>query len=522
MHTTHKRISAAVLSLALGFATIGAPVFTPTALAQTTITAGQVSTVNLTKNVSLTIDKYAGEPGGTNPRLGDVEFVIKKVDLGTATLDTLAGWQEVNDIQADMAGGTLPTTTADSWTVTTTATGDPVSLTTTNAETYRTAGTGDFKAGLYLVTEQQYGNYSVAKPFLVALPYTDASGAWEYSRTVEPKNQALSVTKDVEDKGATLNSAINYTINASIPAGELNRFTITDTLPGELNLESTPTVTLAKAGVAIDLPTLTSSHYALSTTGDIITIEFNGDGLGLLATERAKTGNADLQVQVKFGAKIVSLPVNGIIRNDVTIELPNGGEISTDPADPNDGAETRLGDLTINNVDKDGKLIAIDGTTVTRGSTFELWRCQLNGDGDLALIGSKLSAVIEDAGTKTVVESFTADATGVVELQGVQVMDWVNGQAVTDEDLCVVQIEPPTGYVLNPDLVEVVYSNSDPAAGNYGMTATVTNLEDSITGQLPATGGGGTLAMIAAGVLVAIAGGFAALRGNRGGTRARR
>lgn len=47
------------------------------------------------------------------------------------------------------------------------------------------------------------------------------------------------------------------------------------------------------------------------------------------------------------------------------------------------------------------------------------------------------------------------------------------------------------------------------------MVVNVTNLEDTITGQLPATGGNGTMILIGAGVLVAAAGGAAAVRGNR-------
>lgn len=98
-----------------------------------------------------------------------------------------------------------------------------------------------------------------------------------------------------------------------------------------------------------------------------------------------------------------------------------------------------------------------------------------------------------------------------------QVLDWVNGGAPTAEigrDLCVVETSAPTGYVLNPEPQQVEFVDAtDP--DNFDMVVNVTNLEQDGAGPLPSTGGQGTMALIAGGLLVAVAGGFAALRGNR-------
>lgn len=100
MNPTSKRISAAVLSLALGFTIAGAPILAPVASAQTSITAGEASTVTLGSNVSLTINKYDGLPVTDPADLDnlaplDATFEIRKVQL-TNNLDTLAGWQELS------------------------------------------------------------------------------------------------------------------------------------------------------------------------------------------------------------------------------------------------------------------------------------------------------------------------------------------------------------------------------------------------------------------------------------------
>src|SRR5699024_11617335 len=82
-----------------------------------------------------------------------------------------------------------------------------------------------------------------------------------------------------------------------------------------------------------------------------------------------------LEVVVTFPAQIVSLPADGIIRNDIEVLLPNNGLVTTEPNpdDPDDagtGAETHLGSLTINKRDAAGELILNDS------AKFELWRCQ--------------------------------------------------------------------------------------------------------------------------------------------------
>ena len=96
------------------------------------------------------------------------------------------------------------------------------------------------------------------------------------------------------------------------------------------------------------------------------------------------------------------------------------------------------------------------------------------------------------------------------------VMDWVNGglpTAETGNALCVVETEAPEDFVINPEPQPVSYTEADD--DNFAMTADVVNLPDTIDGQLPSTGGQGTMALIAAGVLVAAAGGAASVRANR-------
>lgn len=504
MKKNHRRITAAVLSLSLGF-TAAAPVMAPLATAQ--ITADQSSSVDLEADVSLTINKREGDPvPGADPSdapgtpLAGVGFRIEKVTL-TNTLGTTAGWEEVSTLDA---GDTdLPTTEIGTFT---TGAGGSINISTdTNP---------DFTVGVYRVTEIQSGNYSTAAPFLVTLPFTDSdTGVWEYNQVVAPKNQQLSVSKGVSDAGATLGSTIDYTINASVPAGDLNQFAIVDPLPTELTLAEDAPVTISAENV-----TFNPDDYTVERTGQTLTVTFNESGREALQT--ARTTDPALAAVVEFSPTITGIPTNGIIRNDVTLQLPNGGVITTmpdpeTPDAPDNGAETRLGQLTINKTDASGAPIAIDDE-VTRGATFELWRCQ-GSESSLNVVGAPLEAALDDSGATPIPTTFTTGADGSITLPAVQVMDWVNGQATVDgeaDQLCVVETIAPNGYALNPEPQVVTYDTST-VEDAYDMVVTVENLEDSIIGQLPSTGGKGTLAIIAAGLLVAAAGAIAALRGNR-------
>ncbi|BAF55808.1 SpaH/EbpB family LPXTG-anchored major pilin [Corynebacterium glutamicum] len=515
MNPTPKRISAAVLSLALGFTIAGAPILAPVASAQ--ITADAVSSIDLDADVSLTIHKRLGEPdpngdptNAPGTALPNIQFRIEKVDLNNE-LDTLAGWSDLNTLQANAAGelDALIDAAENTGGKTTVAT---ISTGTTGTATIDQS-TPDFGVGVYLVTEIQNGNYTVAKPFLVTLPFADADGLWDYNQVVAPKNQVVSVSKDVADPGATIGSTINYTARASVPADDLDRFIVIDNLPTVLAVPADTDVVVESPA---DIELTEGTDYTLTITGQEVRVEFLPAGLTNLEVLRAN--DSELEVLVKFPSQIIGLPTDGIIRNDIEVLLPNDGRVTTDPTDPDnpgnpeDGAETHLGMLTINKVDDEDLPITADT------ASFQLWRCQ-DQAGRLQVTGSPLfgsnSLTIDDTPASHQINEFiTVD--GVATAYGVQVYNFVNGATPAvgvNDQLCVVETEAPEGYVLNPEPQAVSFDTD--TADPFDMVVNVTNLEDTLTGQLPATGGNGTMILIGAGVLVAAAGGAAAVRGNR-------
>lgn len=512
MHTKHKRISAAVLSLALGFSTIGSPVFIPTASAQTTITAGQASTVDTTQVASLTIEKYLGEPVGqhgttipadTTLTGFEAEFTIQQVT--GINLTTVDGWNIVKQLSDDVATGTAPAAAIAK--ISGLSFGTDVSQTTEATDSYSTTFS-NLGVGVYLVTETPQDNIQPAKPFFVTLPYTTTDGTgWSYDLTVKPKNQGTDhVTKTVADELATLGSTSTYTIEMTVPSeGDLTSINVKDTLPAELTYVADSVKVYHTSKVAGNEIT----SFANDSTAAALDLKITDTTT--LGTLKGKT------LIVEFDATIIALPTpvagnqGGDIDNHASIDLTIGGVTTTRTTDPDGPTTTRLGTLTITKKNSAGATITADS------ANFQVWRCSLEAGKWKVVDGGPLAKGLTEPKTT---DFSTTD--GEATIDGVQMADYVNDAEVitTTDTLCVVETKAPEGYVLNPEPQPVTVT----VPYDYTMTADVTNLtqEEGGTGQLPATGGGGTLAMIAAGVLVAIAGGFAALRGNRGGTRARR
>lgn len=519
MKKNHKRISAAVLSLALGFTIAGAPIVAPMAGAQASIISPEmVSTVDPDGEVSLTINKYAGEPGDTSTPLQSI-FKVEKINL-TNGLNTLAGWEEVAAKQAALPNS-LPAVTTDFWTLTTvggTATVSTAATTATN-ETVD----ADFNVGAYLVTETAPAGYTVSAPFIVTVPFTTDAGAWDYSQVVEPKNQTVTVKKSVDDAGVRLGEDLSYAISASLPAEDLSSLTIVDDLPDELSVAQNIVVSTTGATLLTDNITLVDvTDYTVSNSGNTLTVELTPTGLTKLNTLR--NDNPGLTLQVAFDATVVALPTNGVIRNDAIVNYPNlMVDTIDDPLDPNDadtGAETHLGSLTVNKQDASGAAIMTDT------ATFELWRCSLVGT-EWTVSGTALPVITDPAidteaevtAASPLATSFTTDATGTATIYGVQAFDFENGVSIAPatSTTCLVETVAPEGYNLNPQPIPVnTYVDPTHATPEfYNMVADVKNLANDDIVNLPETGGKGTMAMIAAGVLVAAAGGAAAVRGNR-------
>lgn len=501
MTTISRRLAAVIAAGALTFG--GTFVGVPVAYGQAgTETPAPVATpapagiIDPAHAVSLTINKYLGEPGNTSTPVPDspqVKFRIEKVS--GIDLNTQQGW-------TDLAALTAASAPIDAGF---TAVELPI---VGGKATINTAGNSQFTVGVYRVTELNTAGYSTAAPFLVTLPFSNTDGTWNYDQVVNPKNQSVQPNKQADDSQATLGGTMGYTINAPVPAGAMDRFVITDPLQAGLTLNAGSAQVIATGTAA---PALTATtDYTISEAGNTLTVTFTRSGLDKL--EAARKTDPSLQVSVKFTAKVSSIPAGGTIVNTATISLPNGASVTTDvdtdtdPTTPAVPTSTTFGDLTITKT----------GGTATEmnGAQFQIYQCQPDAAnaGKYQLLGAPLTLATAADGTATNATLTTANDTALA--YGLPASSFSGGATGTVANTyCALETKAPAGYVRNP---EPQLINYDAASRKFSVT--INNVKDSIIGQLPATGAWGIVLIFIVGLLLLARGLYTSYKDNKAQT----
>ncbi|MGC3906802.1 SpaH/EbpB family LPXTG-anchored major pilin [Corynebacterium propinquum] len=436
---------------------------------------------------------HHGAPSGDPHYLQGATFDIKRLDID---LTQQTGWRTLNDLVASPEGieniaehETQPAEANRSQT--TNGNGEAV---------FR-----DLPVGVYIVTEQPRDGYSTSAPFLVSLPFSDGeSGQWQYSRTVYPKNQELRPNKQVDAQGATLGSNMKYTINAPIPAGELEYLSITDALVSNLQLVTNSPAPKVTYSDGTQTPVeMDADDYNLDTANNTLYVDFTDAGLDKL--EEARKGRPNLQVHVQFEAKVVSLPDAGqSITNTAEVDYPNGATISTDsPAeDETDAKPTRTdyANLTIEKFTDDQ-----ENAATLAGAEFNLYRCvdkELKGEAIPVSTSDNLTVDFDvaTATTLTTVENEQNEREGIFRGYGIPVRTFAAGGTATQNyDYCVVETKAPNGFVRNPEVheVELQAANGDQAERLF---VRVENQRDNFLNSLPATGAWGIILVFLVGL----------------------
>lgn len=484
------RIAAAFAAGALTFT--GAGMVAPTALAQEngaepTLAPSQgAHQIDPNATGTLNIFKYEGDPGteyvdaaptGATPLPG-VTFNVQRVD--GVDLTTQDGWAELATMTpTNLQGNTLGATTA----VTTGANGQ---------------ATFTGPVGVYLVTETAFGSYTVAPPFLITLPYAGENGAWQYERNVYPKNQNVKPDKQVNDNDAALGENLHYTINAPVPAGDLDTLTITDPLNANLALVADSAVVTAENVTFVD------GDYTVSYADNTLVVDFTEAGLAKLQT--ARVGAPDLAVSVAFDAEVASLPTDGVITNTATVTYPNGATLNTD-VDVNGTptpTSTTFAPITIT---KTGT--GLESGDTLDGAVFEVYHCNAQDE----LLGEALTIATTNTGP-TATELTTggfANGQSTVTGFGLPATSFSGGNTGSVENTyCVLETQAPTGFVRNPEPQPVNY---DSASNTF--TVSVNNQKDSIFGQLPATGAWGIVIAFLIGLALLARGLYTSYRDNK-------
>lgn len=505
------------------------------AIAQDTaeVNASLVNQLNKGDEATLTIHKIAGGFQGTNQwgvekdvagtPLDGVAFDIYRVP--NVDLTTVQGWHDYNALQGKALSEFM---TPEN-----------------KVDTVKTANGGVAKyttdVGVYVVAENLdasdesvKGKYSPAAPFMTALPFTtENGGSWNRNVHVYPKNQENNATKTVADKGTQASQQNTYTISGSVPTIPANHegkyfdgYSLLDIFetgqwePNKDTIEAYIKVgekrTALEAG---DFQVSDTVDYADEAGKQAFTISLTRAGLDKLETavKGAGTTQVRLEADVK-GAVAKGVDVGDLV-NKATVFPPNIAEPNWDrskePDDPNTPPTTPPEETEV--VSKYGaidilKVSSENNEKTLAGATFELHKCVNGGKRgeQSALLDEKNSQPVKVGGNT----EWTTGADGKLTITGIQLEDWYDGDAQTDEfDYCLVETKAPEGFELLPKPINAQVNQATLGATEGPVTSVefaslnVENVPTTTqTFKLPATGewgrwwliGGGTLALLVA------------------------
>lgn len=452
--------------------------------------AANIANIDPSKTATLTIHKYqqpatptnlpnngtaltAAQLAGLTPMAG-VTFTVQKVN--NIDLTTNAGWTAAAALTPAQAAAQAAT---PGTAITTDATG--------------TATLGNLPLGLYLVTETGYpAGVTPSAPFLVTLPMTDPvnENNWMYNVNVYPKNAVTGATKTVTDAPAIkLGDNVQWTITGDIPnVNPIDGYRITDQLSSKLTYTSA-TVKLSNNAV---LTLGTDYTVVFDAASNTLTVDFTASGRAILAA------NPTAKVVVTVNTTVNTV---GEIQNTANV-YPNAASFNILPGQPGGPIVTppvitKWGDIVLHK--QDSKTSAS-----LAGATFSVYPTQAD-----ALAGTNAITI---AG----VSSWTTDASGNLVISGLRYSNWANGVAVSPgqpgyQSYWLVETKAPAGYELLAQPVETTVTSDSATA----VSVTINNVLHNAGFQLPLTGGVGTWALTAGGILVLAGAGLFMVTGRR-------
>lgn len=442
---------------------------------------------------SLTIKKYYGNVGDTSTPVDGIKFNLYKVD--TSSTVPLVG----SGVSYQLIGSTLMVyddhgVVAGAFAVTPAAT----PTVTTGSLAAGQAKASNLPQGLYLVIEDlahstpTTGTPPVAVsistahvPFLVAVPMTNATGdGWITDVIVEPKNQPMTITKDVsitDGDAVVVGEIIKYTIESTVPSdiATSRKYDIVDQLDEALDYQ-------ANSVVVTELPSNTQltvgTHYTVSCSNNKLIVSLLPAGRQKLAADGA--GKVKVEFNVAVNDKILSKPNYGVA-NEAEVQFTN--EAGEDYTAKTGGRGPRIHTAGIEITKKDQMGFGLTGATFRIASSLQNAK-----DGKYLMINSD-KKIIDSAtpGINTAGYSvYEVSPANVAAFTGLR--DKFHGAYQT---YYLVEVKAPAGYNLLDSPIEVSFDISTDTT--HQALVEVINVKGFI---LPQTGGMGTMIFSVAGV----------------------
>lgn len=496
------------------------------------------------KTYSLTIFKWKdevekGKQKKSTPVSG-AEFTVKKVtkiDGNDIDLTKYSDWVKVAN-KIDKLNKNTATVTTE--------TGDGTTKNTSGTDQGAKKGVAKFDLGIGLYQVQETTvpkGFSAAesKPFYMTIPRIEKDDkgnvVYNYAPYADPKNKDLSNSvKKTADTSKTVGAGdkISYTISAeldkmkaadadatALTADDFKGYSVVDLAPdkaftyptniadvvtkvqlgtGEAPVKSDTTLT-----ATTDYTVAKDANQIAATTKDVardkITISFTNDGKTALAT--AANNNAGKVVRV-FVTLEFTLAGSDVLGNSTVINkgglIPSHEGKTPDVVEGKKYKEVKFSKFTIQ------KLSAKDNKPITTGSAkFKLFADKTKAD-------NCSKAISENKTGEDLTNACSAASTNFGEKEA------KGNDAKTDEysvvrgkKYYVVETVAPTGYIRNPDAVEVTVEDTDETK-NFEFKDVPDDSNGSWLSLLPKTGAAGVILFAVIGMCFVGSGFFVYMR----------
>lgn len=338
---------------------------------------------------------------------------------------------------------------------------------------------------------------SSVAPFVVPVPMTNPDGnGWITDVHAYPKNQPLTVTKEVDDTSVNIGDEVTYTIIPSVPSDIKTSkvYKIVDQLDEALTYKTNSVhVYDVKADGTVDkLNEIPAANYTVSHTAGKLTVEFTAAG------REALDGKSKIAVEFKanVNAKVLE-KVKHEVENQATVEFTNSHDQESKPG--SNIVKTHTGSIKITKTDDKSTPTTLGGAkfkiAASEADALAGNYLKKDSDGNIVKPGDTGFASANDWEVET---ASSGANKGIAIFEGVE--DYTGTPpSVTYKKYWIVETKAPDGYNLLSKPIEVEFDGSATEANAYTYSKTVVNTTKFV---LPNTGGQGTLIFTVVGIVI--------------------